>query len=86
MKLSELTSKEIINNLDGSKVGKIVDLEFDESGKVTNVILCRGSRLIGIFKKDYFNMEWSKIIKIGNDVIIVSDDYLGEQGPKEQKS
>ncbi len=86
MKLSELTSKEIINDKDGSRIGKIIDIEFDSNGKIKNIIIGNGTRLISIFKKDYLTVEWSKILKIGSDVIIISEDYLTKTGQKEQKS
>ena len=32
MKLSELQRKDIVNVKDGKKVGKIIDVEFDQNG------------------------------------------------------
>ena len=69
MKLSEISSKDVINDEDGVKLGKIVDAEIDvATGKIVNVTIYRG------FK--FFNVQipWNKIIKIGNDVVIVENN------------
>lgn len=75
MKLTELMSKDIINDEDGSKLGKICDLELDTtSGTIQNIIINRGFRINNLFaNKEAAFIPYNKIIKIGNDVIIV--DY-----------
>lgn len=84
MKLSELTSKDVINDNDGCRLGRIIDIDFDEYGKIKSVVI--GSNLlIRTFKKDRFVIEWSKIIKVGNDVIIVSVP-TNNKSHKEQKT
>lgn len=80
MLLSELESKDIINDHDGAKIGRIVDAEIDEAtGRILNIRLQLGFRLLNIFSsKDTAIIPWNKIIKIGNDVIIV--DYRNNNG------
>lgn len=39
MRLSELQRKNIINLIDGSFVGRIIDVIIDESGKITDLVL-----------------------------------------------
>lgn len=75
MKLTELMSKDIINDEDGIKLGKIIDIELDSNdGNIISVIINKGIKLSNIFStKEQIVIPWSKIIKIGNDVIIV--DY-----------
>ena len=75
MKLTELMSKDIINDEDGIKLGKIIDIELDgNDGKILSVIINKGIKLSNIFStKEQILIPWDKIIKIGNDVIIV--DY-----------
>lgn len=75
MKLTELMSKDIINDEDGIKLGKIIDVELDgNDGKILSVIINKGIKLSNIFStKEQILIPWDKIIKIGNDVIIV--DY-----------
>lgn len=75
MKLTELMSKDIINDEDGAKLGKIIDLELDTTtGKIQNVIINQRFRLNNLFSnKEAAFIPYNKILKIGNDVIIV--DY-----------
>lgn len=78
MVLSELSAKDVVNNEDGIKLGRIVDIEIDvASGKVLNITIDRGFRLTSIFtSKNQTVIPWSRIIKIGNDVIIVDQTRL----------
>lgn len=75
MKLTELMSKDIINDDDGAKLGRIIDLELDTTnGEVLNIIISRGFRINNLFSnKEATSIPYNKIIKIGNDVVIV--DY-----------
>lgn len=75
MKLTELMSKDIINDEDGAKLGKIIDLELDTTtGKIQNVIINQRFQINNLFSnKEAAFIPYNKILKIGNDVIIV--DY-----------
>ena len=75
MKLSELSTKDIINEEDGSKLGKIADIEIDvASGKVQNVSVYRSYKFLNLFSnKDVITIPWNRVVKIGNDVIIVEN-------------
>ena len=47
MKLSEISSKDVINDEDGVKLGKIVDAEIDvATGKIVNVTIYRGFKFV----------------------------------------
>lgn len=76
MVLSELSLKDVVNNEDGIKLGKIVDVEVDvATGKVTSIMIDRGFRFASFFSsKNQTTIPWSKIVKIGNDVIIVDQN------------
>lgn len=76
MFLSELSLKDVVNNEDGIKLGKIVDIEVDvATGKVISIIIDRGFRLASIFTaKNQTTIPWNKVVKIGNDVIIVEQN------------
>lgn len=76
MKLSEISSKDVINDEDGVKLGKIVDAEIDvATGKIVNVTIYRGFKFFNVFgSKDNVQIPWNKIIKIGNDVAIVENN------------
>ena len=50
MVLSELSLKDVVNNEDGIKLGKIVDVEVDvATGKVTSIMIDRGFRFASFF-------------------------------------
>ena len=75
MKLSELSSKDVINDHDGSKIGRIIDVELDpDTGKVLSFQLQNGFRFVSAFSRNNIvDVPWQKIIKIGSDVIIVDN-------------
>ncbi len=75
MKLSELSSKDVINDEDGVRLGKIADAEIDvATGKILNVSIYRSFKFLNWFNnKDIIQIPWKNIIKIGNDVIIVEN-------------
>ena len=77
MKLSELSSKDVIHEQDGAKLGKIVDVEVDiATGRILNVNIHRGFRFMNLFtNKDVLQIPWQKIVKVGNDVIIVETEH-----------
>ncbi len=75
MKLSEISTKDIINDEDGSRLGKIVDAEIDvATGKIVSVHVYRNFKLLHLFSnKDVIQIPWDNIIKIGSDVVIVEN-------------
>ncbi len=87
MKLSELSSKDVISDIDGCRLGKVCDLEIDvKDGKICKVIINKGLKILSTFNKERLEIPWSKIVRVGNDVILVSDSYNKEKTSKEQKS
>ncbi len=75
MKLSDISSKDVINDENGARLGKINDVEIDvATGKILNVQVYRSFKLLNLFgNKDIVQIPWNKIMKIGNDVIIVEN-------------
>ena len=75
MKLSEISSKDIINDEDGARLGKIADVEIDvATGKILSVHVYRSFKLLHLFgNKDVVQIPWNKIMKIGSDVVIVEN-------------
>lgn len=74
MRLSELQHKDIVD-LNGNKIGNIIDVKLDVNGKLESLIVEQSNK--GLFK---FNLKtneieitWEKIEKIGIDVILVKD-------------
>ncbi|MEW6574124.1 MAG: YlmC/YmxH family sporulation protein [Bacillota bacterium] len=80
LKVSELRMREVINVLDGRRLGLIKDIDIDlDNGKINALVLPGPSRLLGFFgREDEVIIPWDKIVRIGLDVILVeapSDSY-----------
>ncbi len=75
MKLSDISSKDVINDEDGVRLGKIGDAEIDvATGKILNVHIYSSFKFLNwLNHKDIVTVPWKNIIKIGNDVIIVEN-------------
>lgn len=69
MFLSSLQEKDIINTVDGKKVGSIIDAEVDDKGKISKLIVQNRKFLFLFGRKNEIN--WESIEKIGEDVILV---------------
>lgn len=67
----ELRSKELINSIDGKRLGRIVDLVFSaETGRIKGLIAPVNRRAFFSKAQDIF-VPWCCVKKIGEDVIIV---------------
>ncbi|MEG0798936.1 MAG: YlmC/YmxH family sporulation protein [Bacilli bacterium] len=73
MQLSDIQKKDIINIKDGSKIGKIIDVEINViDGKIFKFVIERSKFLKGIFNSENIvSIDFSHIKKIGEDVILV---------------
>ncbi len=80
VKTSEIRTKEVVNVVDGKRLGTITDIEIDvESGKLTAIVVPGPSRFLGMFgKNDDIIIDWNKIHKIGVDVILVEASGCSE--------
>ncbi len=69
MRLSELQQKEIVNIVNGKRIGMIIDVIVDDKGNINNLVLeeKRGRK----FSREEYNVSWSQIVKIGDDIILV---------------
>jgi len=73
MYLSEIQNKDIVNLKDGKKIGNIVDIEIDKEGKINSLIIQKNK--FNIFKSNDVEIKWNQIKKIGEDVILVDNNY-----------
>ena len=73
-RLSELQSKRIINIVNGSNFGNIIDANVDESGKITFLLIDQGKSFLSLNRESDIRIEWNQIVKIGEDVILVKRD------------
>jgi len=74
VKISDLRVREIVNVVDGRRLGLIKDIDIDlEEGKITSIILpgVSGKFLGFLGKEEEIVVPWDKIMKIGADVILV---------------
>lgn len=72
MRISELQSKNIINLVDGKKMGNIIDVNIDEIGKIIEIIVEKPKfNFLNIINNKEFIIKWEQIDKIGEEVIFV---------------
>lgn len=72
MRLSDLQSKDIVNIVDGRKIGNIIDININTNGQMESLVVEKSKFLVSIFtNKDEIEVKWEQIEKIGEDVIIV---------------
>ena len=72
MRLSDLQNKDVINLVDGKKVGNIIDVAVNQEGHMEELIVEKSKFFVSMFStKDEIGIKWSQIEKIGEDVILV---------------
>ena len=78
LKVSELRTKEVINVLNGRRLGIIMDLDLDlEEGCVKGLIIPGQQRFLGLFGADSsVYIPWEQVIRIGDDVILVEQEAV----------
>ncbi len=76
MKISDFQTKDVINIVDGKKMGQISDLELDlRQGRIESIVVPNQSKFFGIFGGGTdVVIPWRNIVKIGMDVILVKLD------------
>ena len=85
MKLSKLGGKEIVNLNDGGRLGVLAesDLLIDErNGKIKALLVPDFRNQFSIFSdKNYVEIPWECVKKIGNDMIIIEleDEQMGKR-------
>ena len=74
LKVSDLKMKDIINVVDGKRLGYIKDIELNlQSGKIKSLLLPGiNNKFMGLFGLgDDLAISWEQIMKVGLDVILV---------------
>lgn len=77
MKISDFQSKDVINIVDGKKLGHVSDLELDlRQGRIDSIVVPQMTRVFGLFGSGGTEMviPWRNIVKIGTDVVLVRMD------------
>ncbi|OMF22766.1 YlmC/YmxH family sporulation protein [Paenibacillus sp. FSL H8-0548] len=77
MKISDFQTKDVINIVDGKKLGQISDLELDlRQGRIDSIVVPQYTKFMGIFGGGGTEVviPWRNIVKIGADVVLVRMD------------
>lgn len=74
LRISEIRDKEVINLYNGQRMGYITDFEVDlDKGSVIGIIIPGEGKVMSFFSKtNDIIIHWNKIVKIGNDTILVN--------------
>ena len=79
---SELRNKEVINKLDGARLGTISDFEVDtETGRMKSLIVLGKGRLFSAMTET-IKISWANIEVIGEDTVLVS--HIAGKNPNER--
>jgi YlmC/YmxH family sporulation protein len=80
IKISDLRARDVINVLDGKKLGNIIDIDLDlDNGKVVALVLPGRTKGFSIFsRREEVTVPWNKIVRIGRDVILVEVPVIKE--------
>lgn len=74
MSLSELRTKDVVSTLDGKRLGKVMDIEFDpHTGCVEAIVVPGEFKVSSVLKGEKCGIviPWQRICKIGENVILV---------------
>jgi YlmC/YmxH family sporulation protein len=82
VKTSELRMKDVINVVDGRRLGIIGDFDLDlEAGQIKAFIVAGHGRWLGFLAKERDTVvAWNQVEKIGEDVVLVRIDNYSEAG------
>lgn len=72
-RIRELQKKEVINLSNGKRLGFVYDVEINsQTGTIETIIVpCKNSILRFFFKYEEMVIDFEKIKKIGDDIILV---------------
>ena len=72
MRLSDLQHKDVINIVDGKKMGNIIDVDITPNGELVSLIVEKHKFFFSWFgNHNEVSVKWAQLEKIGNDVILV---------------
>lgn len=73
----DFREKEVINVCDGKKLGCVGEVEFNVcDGKLTAIVVPVEGGFLGLGGKERIVIPWDKIVRIGEDVILVNAEGL----------
>ena len=71
MLLSDLQSKDVVSIKSGDNLGRIIDVEINEEGKIINIYAETRKLFRKYFSNDEMIFKFNDIEKIGTDCILV---------------
>jgi YlmC/YmxH family sporulation protein len=76
VKISDFQSKDVINIVDGKKLGQVSDLELDlRQGRIDSIVVPHQGKFFGFLGGGTdVVIPWKNIVKIGLDVVLVKLD------------
>ena len=73
----DFREKEVVNVCDGKKLGCVAEVEFNVcDGKLTAIVVPVEGGFLGLGSKGRIVIPWDKIVRIGEDVILVNTEGL----------
>ena len=72
MNLSDLQNKDLINIVDGKKIGNIIDARFNVETGIIEKLIIEPSKSLFSLKNNSLELSYCDITKIGEDVILVN--------------
>ena len=71
MRLSELQLKDVVSIKDGKRMGRIIDVEIDSTGKIIYFVIEAKKGFRNLMSGSDSSVKFEQIAKIGEDVILV---------------
>ncbi len=73
MKISDMQKKDVINLIDGKKIGNIIDIVLTDKGEIDLLVVEKKRFFLSFFSSNNeVEIKWSNIQKIGEDVILIN--------------
>lgn len=75
-RIHDIRQKEVINTKTGNRLGFVADVDVDvKTGKIKKIIVPGPGKVLGVFGREQeYQIEWDKIKKIGEDIVLVDAD------------
>ncbi len=79
---SDIRQKEVINIVNGRRLGTIVDMNFSPDGRISSIAVPGPFSFLNLVRSNRAEIviPWESIVKIGEDVILVRIAETGSSG------
>jgi YlmC/YmxH family sporulation protein len=85
-KTSDLKAKDVVNVLDGKRLGVISDIELDvETGQLKGIVIPGAKKYLGICgRNEDIVVPWDQITKIGDCILVETSVFTDLADPKKE--